>query len=329
MVRFSVIIPVYNRPEEMDELLESLSLQTWSDFEVIVVEDGSQRDCQEVVEKYHSKLQVYYFRIANSGPGLARNYGIKKANEKYFVFFDSDCIIPANYFQQLADHIQTKNIDAFGGPDQAHWSFSPLQKAINYSMTSILTSGGIRGNERSVEKFKPRSFNMGFKYEIFKKTGGFSSLRFGEDIDLSLKIMDLGFTTTFLKDNFVYHKRRIKLIQFFKQVFNSGMARVYLGKIHPGSMKPVHVLPTLFIVGLLFLFFLSLFFDPLILLVLVAFVMIILIHSLITTKNFGVAFLSVITSFIQLIGYGCGFIYALAKGLLGKGGYAFEKSFYR
>jgi len=311
MVRFSVIIPVYNRPEEMDELLESLSRQTWSDFEVIVVEDGSQRDCQEVVEKYHSRLQVYYFRIANSGPGLARNYGIKKANEKYFVFFDSDCIIPAHYFQQLANNIQTKNIDAFGGPDQAHSSFSPLQKAVNYSM------------------FKPRSFNMGFTYEIFKKTGGFSSLRFGEDIELSLKIIDFGFTTTLLKENFVYHKRRIRLIQFFKQVFNSGMARVYLSKIHPGSMKPVHVLPTLFIVGLLFLFSLSLFFDPLVLLILVALIIVLLIHALMVTRKLLVALLAVVTSFIQLIGYGCGFIYALAKRLLGKEGYAFEKSFYR
>lgn len=196
-------------------------------------------------------------------------------------------------------------------------------------MTSILTSGGIRGNEKSVEKFKPRSFNMGFTYDIFKKTGGFSSLRFGEDIDLSLRIMDLGFTTTLLRENFVYHKRRIRLIQFFKQVFNSGMARVYIGKIHPGSMKPVHVLPTLFIVGLLFLFSLSLFFDPLVLLVLMALIIVLLIHALMVTKKLLVALLAVVTSFIQLIGYGCGFVYALAKGLLGKGGYAFEKNFYR
>jgi len=252
MITFSIIIPVYNRPSEVGELLESLSLQTCKDFEVVIVEDGSTISCDQVVKSYESQLAIRYFVKPNSGRSHTRNYGMQRAVGKYLLFFDSDCIIPPGYFEQVNKDIKETDADCFGGPDRAHSSFTPLQKAISYSMTSFLTTGGIRGSKRGMEKFVPRTFNMGFSKEVYEKVGGFKDM-FGEDIDLSTRIKDAGFTVFLFPDAYVYHKRRVSLKSFFKQVHVFGMARVDLFLLHPESLKLVHLLPAVFVFGALFL----------------------------------------------------------------------------
>lgn len=258
-MKFSVIIPVYNRPDEVEELLESLTMQKNGDFEIVIVEDGSAEKCDSIVERYRSKLDLSYHFKENGGPAMARNYGMEKAKYDYFIFFDSDCIIPESYFK-VADKALTENYsDAYGGPDTAHESFKTIQKAISYTMTSFFTTGGIRGGNEKMERFKPRSFNMGYSRGVYEKTGGFTNMRFGEDVDMSLKILDNGFKTQLIKDAFVYHKRRTDFKKFFKQVYNSGIARINLEKRHPGSLKLVHAMPAAFLLGTLFLFVLSVF----------------------------------------------------------------------
>ena len=244
--KISIIIPVYNRPVELEELLESLVQQSDSKFDVIVVDDGSILKSDEAAKNYKERLSIQYFYKENSGPGDSRNFGCEKSESDFFVFFDSDCIIPKDYVLSLRKDIS--GIQAFGGPDKEHPSFSPIQKAINYSMTSIFTTGGIRGHKNSMEKFHPRSFNMGYSREVYDKTGGFSRLRFGEDIDLSIRIFDLGFTSKLISECFVFHKRRTDFKKFFKQVFNSGIARINLYKRHTSSLKIVHFFPAAFVV---------------------------------------------------------------------------------
>ena len=222
--KFSFVIPVYNRLEEVEELLASMVSQSVKDFEVIIVEDGSQIKCEEICKKYEKKVDLKYFFKENTGPGQSRNYGVEKATGNYIIFLDSDCVLPNNYFEIVEALIKKDFVDAFGGPDKAHKDFSLLQKAINYSMTSFFTTGGIRGGSEKVDKFYPRSFNMGYSIDVYKKTNGFSKMRFGEDIDMSIRILENGFKTRLFKDAFVYHKRRTSLKQFFKQVFNSGIA---------------------------------------------------------------------------------------------------------
>ena len=221
MPYLSLIVPVYNRPQEVQELLESLAAQDNRDFEIIIVEDGSTVRCDRIVEQYKSAIDIKYFFKENSGPGLSRNYGAERAEGKYVVFLDSDCIIPRQYTQVVRQACQEAGVDAFGGPDRAHDSFTNIQKAINYSMTSFFTTGGIRGQKQSMEKFHPRSFNMGFSQEVLKATGGFSGLRFGEDIDMSIRIMAAGFKTCLLPEAYVFHKRRTSFRKFFKQVYES------------------------------------------------------------------------------------------------------------
>ncbi len=252
MITFSIIIPVYNRPYEVGELLESLSLQTCKDFEVVIVEDGSTISCDQVVKSYESQLAVRYFVKPNSGRSHTRNYGMQRALGKYLLFFDSDCIIPPGYFEQVKNDLKETKADCFGGPDRAHSSFTSLQKAISYSMTSFLTTGGIRGSKRGMEKFVPRTFNMGFSREVYEKVGGFKDM-FGEDIDLSTRIKEAGFNVFLFPDAYVYHKRRVSLKSFFKQVHVFGMARVDLFLLHPESLKVVHMLPAIFVLGVLFL----------------------------------------------------------------------------
>ena len=251
MPYLSLIVPVYNRPQEVQELLESLAAQDSRDFEIIIVEDGSTVRCDRIVEQYKSAIDIKYFFKENSGPGLSRNYGAERAEGKYVVFLDSDCIIPRQYTQVVRQACQEAGVDAFGGPDRAHDSFTNIQKAINYSMTSFFTTGGIRGQKQSMEKFHPRSFNMGFSQEVLKATGGFSGLRFGEDIDMSIRIMAAGFKTCLLPEAYVFHKRRTSFRKFFKQVYNSGMARINLYLLHPHSLKLVHFLPACFVIGCL------------------------------------------------------------------------------
>lgn len=331
MAYFSIIIPVYNRPQELEELLDSLSAQTCKDFEVIIVEDGSQERSDQIVTDYEDLLDIKYFYKKNSGPGLSRNYGAEQAQGVYFVFFDSDCIVPEEYITVLKQACQAGGIDAFGGPDKAHESFTDVQKAINYSMTSFFTTGGIRGRKQSMEKFHPRSFNMGFSRAVWSATGGFSGLRFGEDIDMSIRIMEAGFKTCLLPEAYVYHKRRTSFRKFFKQVYNSGMARINLFKLHPHSLKMVHCLPTIFLIGCLFLFIGIFLFSPcwgyLLLLPAVVFFF----DSLLKNKNLKVAFFSIIAAYIQLMAYGLGFLHAVIAGVIGKRPLQgmFVKNFYK
>jgi glycosyltransferase involved in cell wall biosynthesis len=315
-INISFIIPVYNRPREVEELLESMVQQTEQGFEVVIVEDGSGVSSEAICKKYQNQLNLSYFFKNNSGPGLSRNYGSERASGDYLIFLDSDCILPPDYFKIVYRTLKEHYIDAFGGPDNAHADFSVLQKAINYSMTSFLTTGGIRGVNERLEKFHPRSFNMGYSKDVFQKTKGFSPMRFGEDIDMSIRIIECGFKTRLIKEAFVYHKRRTSLKQFFKQVFNSGIARINLYKRHPQSLKMVHAAPALFTIGCVALVFLSIFCSVLFLIPIGIHVLLLFFDSSIKNKSLLIGSVSVITSYIQLFGYGTGFITAVWKRLI-------------
>ena len=343
-MKYSLIIPVYNRPDEVDELLASLEVQTLKDFEVVVVEDGSTTPCLNVVNEHASRLALRYFQKENSGPGQSRNYGAERSQGEYLIVLDSDCVLPPGYLQAVDDELKRKPCDAFGGPDRAHESFTPVQKAINYSMTSFFTTGGIRGGKKKLDKFYPRSFNMGIRAELYQRLGGFSAMRFGEDIDFSIRIFKSGASCRLFPEAWVWHKRRTDMKKFFKQVHNSGIARINLMKRHLGSMKLVHLLPALFTLGMVCLALL--FLAGLVLagtnlygmcavsgtgadghmlqvgvflgcaamvcsLVPVAlYSLLIFFDSLMENKSCKVAWLSIGASFIQLMGYGTGFIRA-------------------
>jgi len=327
----SLVVPVFNRPVEVEELLESLTRQSFADFEVVIVEDGSSLPCDEVVRKFESRLTLQYIQKKNSGPGSSRNVGAQAAKGSYIVFLDSDCVIPSGYMAAVLHRLSTDYVDAFGGPDKADAGFSPIQKAINYSMTSFFTTGGIRGGGEQLDRFMPRSFNMGISREVFERTGGFSAMRFGEDIDLSLRILSNGFKTALLPEAFVYHKRRSNLKQFFKQVYNSGIARIVLHKKHPGSLKLVHLLPAAFVLGVLLLLILSVCCSFWWLLFLVFYKLAIFVDASIKNASLRIGLLSVAASFVQLGGYGLGFLAACWNILvIKKEGYvAFIDSFYR
>ncbi|MFM2136307.1 MAG: hypothetical protein RL021_1707 [Bacteroidota bacterium] len=329
-IRLSLIIPVYNRPSEVDELLDSLCRQTVKDFEVVIVEDGSSVKCEEVVERFSSLLDLKYFYKPNSGPGQSRNYGAERASGNYVVFLDSDCVIPPAYVEVVQSRLKRDFVDAFGGPDMADKGFSDLQKAINHSMTSFLTTGGIRGGGEKLDKFYPRSFNMGFSKDVFEKTKGFSVMRFGEDIDMSIRILKCGFRTALIREAGVYHKRRTSFRQFFKQVYNSGIARINLQKRHPGSLKAVHAFPALFVVGTVLLVAAAVLIDWRFVLPLAVYAVLLFIDSSIKNKSAVVGFISIFSGFIQHFGYGTGFIAAFWKRMLfAKGEYAaFERTFY-
>ena len=329
-MRYSVIIPVYNRPDEVDELLQSLTDQSFKDFEVIVVEDGSTIPCLEVTEKYKAVLDLKYYQKTNSGPGQTRNYGAERSQGEYLIILDSDCILPEGYLDAIETELKTAPADAFGGPDRAHDSFTNIQKAINYSMTSFFTTGGIRGGKKKMDKFYPRSFNMGVRREVYQALGGFSKMRFGEDIDFSIRIFKEGYRCRLFPGAWVYHKRRTDLRKFFKQVHNSGIARINLYKKYPESLKVVHLLPALFTIGIVFLLLCSLVCSWSLSLLLL-FALIICVDSTLRNKSFKIGLLSILASFIQLIGYGTGFLRAWWKRcVLGKNEFAaFEKNFYK
>jgi glycosyltransferase involved in cell wall biosynthesis len=330
-LKISIIVPVYNRPVEIRELLESLTEQTNKDFKVIIVEDGSTFKCDHICEAFKSKLNLNYYYKINSGPGQSRNYGFEKAQGNYCIFLDSDCVLPPQYFEHVHKALSNQYVDAFGGPDEAHKNFTVLQKAINYSMTSFFTTGGIRGNSEKLDKFYPRSFNMGYSRTVFETTKGFSKMRFGEDIDMSIRILAAGFKTRLVKEAFVYHKRRTNLRQFFKQVYNSGIARINLYKIHPQSLKLVHLAPAIFTVGNLFLIVSAILCSRLFLLPILCYVVLLFIHSTVKNKNVVIGLLTILTSYIQLLGYGFGFINACWKRIvLGKDEFsAFKNTFYK
>ena len=329
-MKYSLIIPVYNRPDEVDELLESLTRQTLRDFEVVVVEDGSSIPCREVVERYSSLLDVHYYSKPNSGPGQTRNYGAERSKGEYLIVLDSDCILPEQYLEAVEAELNREPADAFGGPDRAHPSFTPVQKAINYAMTSFFTTGGIRGGKKKLDKFYPRSFNMGIRSDVYRALGGFSKMRFGEDIDFSIRIFKGGYSCRLFPEAWVWHKRRTDLKKFFKQVHNSGIARINLYKKYPESLKLVHLLPAVFTVGVVLVLLGSVFFGWLSSL-LVLFALLVGVDATLKNRSLKIGLLAIAASFIQLTGYGTGFLRAWWKRCVcGKDEFSvFQKTFYK
>ena len=334
-MRYSIIVPVYNRPDEVDELLESLANQTLKDFEVIIVEDGSIKTCKDVCDKYANILDLHYYAKENSGPGQSRNYGAERSNGEWLIILDSDVVLPEGYLAAIEKSLTSHpspltSITAWGGPDAAHPSFTPIQKAISYSMTSFFTTGGIRGGKAKLDKFYPRSFNMGIRHDVYLQLGGFSKMRFGEDIDFSYRIVEAGHSPRLFPNAWVWHKRRTDFRKFFRQVYNSGIARINLEKRHPGTMKLVHLLPTVFTLGVIGLLLITLFF-PLACVPIILYSLLICIDSSIKNKSLWVGILSIPAAFVQLMGYGFGFIESWWKRCVLKQDEftAFEKNFYK
>lgn len=316
-ILFSIIVPVYNRREEVADLLRSLEAQTDRGFEIILVEDGSTQPALPD-GKGPEGLRLKYYRKKNEGRSIARNYGIAGADGDYFIFVDSDCILPPDYIRELRRSLSENPVDCFGGPDAAHESFSDTQKAINYSMTAFLTTGGIRGGKRSMEKFTPRTFNMGFSREVFGKVGGFREM-FSEDIDMSTRIRNAGFSIALFPDVYVYHKRRVDMKKFWKQVHVFGMSRITLELLYPGSMKLVHWLPAVFTVGAIALVIGS-FFCKWLLIPLLVYLLALWIGGTVATRSLKIGTLGVGAALVQLTGYGTGFIKAyVQKIIMGKG----------
>lgn len=331
-MKYSFIIPVYNRPDEVDELLQSMTHQTLTDFEVIVVEDGSARDCKDVCARYAGKLDLHYYMKENSGPGQSRNYGAERARGEYLIILDSDVVLPEGYLQSVDDELRTLPADAFGGPDCAHPSFTPTQKAISYSMTSFFTTGGIRGGKKKMDKFYPRSFNMGIRRDVYKELGGFSRMRFGEDIDFSIRIFKAGHACRLFPGAWVWHKRRTDFRKFFRQVYNSGIARINLYKKYPESLKIVHLMPAAFTAGTALLVILAaVLCQPLWLAPIVLYALMILADSSMHNRSLRIGLLSVAAAFVQLTGYGLGFFNAWWKRCVRGGSEfsAFDKTFYK
>lgn len=346
-MKYSIIVPVYNRPDEVDELLGSLTEQTEKDFEVIIVEDGSSVTCEKVCNGYKATLDIHYFMKENSGPGQSRNYGVARAKGEYVIILDSDVVLPPGYIESVSDELEKAPADAFGGPDKAHSSFTDIQKAISYSMTSFFTTGGIRGSKKKkLDKFYPRSFNMGVRRDVCNKLGGFSKMRFGEDIDFSIRIFKAGCKCRLFPESWVWHKRRTDFRKFFRQVYNSGIARINLYKKYPESLKLVHLLPMVFTVGVLSLVVISavgrvlMHYDDIDRwywlcagpwLPILAYCLLIFVDSSRQNRSLKIGLESIAASFVQLMGYGFGFIEAWWKRcVLGKDEFsAFEKTFYK
>lgn len=308
-MHYSFVIPVYNRPEEIDELLQSLTQQLYTkDFEVVVVEDGSTETCEKVVEKYHPYLNISYYFKSNSGPGDSRNYGMQFAKGSYYIILDSDCIVPQDYLNEVDAFLEVNYVDCFGGPDRAHESFSDIQKAINQSMTSFLTTGGIRGGSEKLGRFQPRSFNMGISQKAFEASGGFGKIHPGEDPDLSIRLWNLGFKTALIPNAYVFHKRRIDWEKFQQQVNKFGKARPILNKRYPKYNKFLYWFPALFSIGFVVALLLNLFGFHWFLVFYVLYFLVLFIESLIQTKSIKIAFLTINAVAIQFFGYGAGFL---------------------
>ncbi|HVW95089.1 MAG TPA: glycosyltransferase [Mucilaginibacter sp.] len=318
---FSIIIPLYNRPQEIRELLETLTLQTYRHFEVLVIEDGSKNDAAAIVKSFEEKLNIRYFVKDNEGQGFTRNYGFERAKGDYFIIFDSDCLIPENYLQVVCDSLDKDWLDAYGGPDAAHPSFTPVQKAISYSMTSPFTTGGIRGNKKGIGQFHPRSFNMGISRQVWEKAGGFIITRSGEDIEYSIRIHSMGFKIGLVPEAIVYHKRRTNFLQFYKQIHFFGRARINVYKFFPSELKAVHFFPAIFTLSLIFTIIanvarwrIAAFCNVMLLL----YILLIFFHSLAKNKSAKIAFLSLAAAFIQLTAYGLGFMQDFIKRVIFK-----------
>lgn len=308
-LKFSLIIPVYNRPQEIEELLYSLTKQDFKqDVEIFIIEDGSENTCKEVINKYDRELNIQYFFKENTGAGLSRNVGMQKASGNYFIILDSDVLLPKHYLSDVYKALDSNFTDAYGGADKAHISFNTWQKAISFSMTSLFTTGGIRGKKKGIGKFQPRSFNMGISKKAFEVTNGFSELKYGEDIDLTFRLWSAGFKTQFIEDAYVYHKRRTNIKAFYKQTFNFGTARPYLNKKYPTSAKLTYWFPSLFIIGFDIAILLALFLHWTFILPFAFYFSAIFFDALFQSENLKVAFCSLITTYTQFLGYGLGFL---------------------
>lgn len=331
-MKYSIIIPVYNRPDEVDELLGSLLHQEEKDFEVIVVEDGSQVPCGDVCQRYVGQMELRYYEKPNSGPGQSRNYGAERAAGEYLLILDSDVVVPPGYLKAISEELERQPADAFGGPDCSHPSFTDIQKAISYSMTSFFTTGGIRGGKKKLDKFYPRSFNMGIRRDVYLRLGGFSRMRFGEDIDFSIRIFQAGCHCRLFPGAWVWHKRRTDFRKFWRQVFNSGIARINLYKKYPDSLKLVHLLPMVFTLGFAALLLLALVLCALWpLSPLLFYALLVFLDASVKEKSPKIGLLSIAAAFIQLTGYGCGFLQAWWRRCVrGKAEFsAYEKNFYQ
>ncbi|WDO11711.1 glycosyltransferase [Flavobacterium sp. WW92] len=308
-MKFSFIIPVYNRPDEIDELLHSLTLQDYAqDFEVVVIEDGSTVPCKEITDNYQDKLNISYYFKENSGPGDSRNFGMKNAKGDYFLILDSDCILPPEYLSEVQKALETDYVDCFGGPDKALDSFSDIQKAINFSMTSFLTTGGIRGGSEKIGKFQPRSFNMGLSKKAFEASQGFGNIHPGEDPDLSIRLWKMGFETRLFPNAYVYHKRRIDWSKFYKQVNKFGKARPILNSWYPEYNKLTFFFPTLFFLGFVVSLLFLLFGISIFLILYALYFIAILVVSTFESKSLKIGFFSLFAVATQFYGYGIGFL---------------------
>ncbi|EOR96190.1 Glycosyltransferase [Arcticibacter svalbardensis MN12-7] len=317
---FSIIIPVYNRPQELDELLYTLTLQTYTQFEVLVIEDGSKIDARHVIKEYEDKLDLHYYVKENEGQGFTRNYAFARARGDYFVIFDSDCLIPGDYLEIVSAYLLKHQLDAYGGPDAAHISFTAIQKAISYSMTSPFTTGGIRGNKKRIGgSFHPRSFNMGISRRVWEETNGFILTRLGEDIEYSIRIQSLGFKTGLIPEAVVYHKRRTNFLQFYKQIHFFGRARINIYIYHPSQLKLIHFFPaiaTLFVIFTALANVLNLRVAGICNFFIALYILLLFFHSWNANKSAKVAFLSIISASIQLIAYGLGFMQDFWKKII-------------
>ena len=306
---FSFIIPVYNRPIEIEELLESfLKIKGQTAFEIVIVEDGSTITSKSIVDNYIDRLDISYYFKQNSGPGDSRNFGMQHAKGNYFIILDSDCLLPSHYLQEVEASLKLNYVDCFGGPDKAHHSFTNLQKAIDFSMTSVITTGGIRGNKTSLDKFQPRSFNMGLSKKAFNATKGFGNIHPGEDPDLSIRLWHLGFNTMLIPEAYVYHKRRISWSKFYKQVNKFGSVRPILNTWHPQTKKVTYWFPTLFTIGVIVAIILAILNLTLPLYLVLFYYSLVFLLAFIKTKNIVIAFQSILAVSIQFFGYGYGFL---------------------
>lgn len=306
---FSFIVPVYNRPNEIKELLESLNAQTYrKPFEVVIIEDGSTISSEKVVASYENDIAISYYKKANSGPGDSRNYGMERAKGSYFIVLDSDCIVPPRYLEEVQKSLQNNFVHCYGGPDTAHESFTTVQKAINYAMTSFLTTGGIRGGKKALNKFQPRSFNMGISKEAFATVGGYGNIHPGEDPDLTIRIWNKGYETKLIPEAYVYHKRRIDWNKFYTQVHKFGMVRPILNHWHPETRKITYWFPTLFCLGFLLAFILGILGIWIPLTAYGIYFCILLVDALFKTKDVRVALLALFATGVQFLGYGYGFL---------------------
>jgi len=313
-INYSFIIPVFNRPEEIGELLQSMTELRWAGtFEIVIIEDGSTLSSEKVVREFQDRLQISYYFKPNSGPGDSRNYGMRKARGNYFLILDSDVILPPDYLKEVDAFLSTNFYDCFGGPDAAHHSFSDKQKAINYAMTSLLTTGGIRGRKQGLYKFQPRSFNMGLSKKAFEASGGFNNINPGEDPDLSLRLLKLGFETTLIPNAVVFHKRRINWEKFYRQVHKFGLVRPVLNLWHPGSGKITYWFPSLFMIGLLFALVLFLLGIYIFLFCYLSYFVIVGFDASIKNRSLKIGLASIIATFIQFSGYGYGFLKSIWK----------------